>query len=266
MFVLSKLVGLLSEPITVFYLVMVLVCLLSYSRRRMNLGRKILAASLGIIAILAVFPFERWFMVALENRFPLPDALPDHIDGIIVLGGGVNPSITAARHQVTINSAGTRMTILIPLANAHPESRLIFTGGSGSVLEQEFKEATYVEEFYRQIGFDPGRIVFEDQSRNTRENALLSKEIMGPKPGETWLLITSAFHMARAVGCFRAVGWPVIAYPTDYTTTGRPEFAWSDLRFSPGNGLSGLRTVSHEILGLISYRLLGWTDTLLPSP
>lgn len=266
MFVLSKLVGMLTEPITVFYLLMVLGCLLMYSRHRIKLGRKILTVSLGVVTIAAVVPFDRWFMVALENRFPPPAALPEHIDGIIVLGGGTNPSISAARHQVSINSAATRMTALVPLANRHPEARLIFTGGSGSVFEQEFKEAIYVKEFYEQIGFDTSRISFEDQSRNTHENAVFSKQLMGPKPGETWILITSAFHLARAIGCFRAAGWPVIAYPVDYLTSGRTSFGWADLHFNPGTGLSGLHTVIHEVLGLISYRLLGWTDTLLPSP
>ena len=265
-FVLSKLVGVLAEPVTLFYLVMVLGFLLTLSRRRLVLGRRILAVTLGLVAIPAVLPLEHGFMVALENRFPPPASLPEHIDGIIVLGGGVNPGVSAARGQVTLNGAAVRMTALIPLANRHPEARLIFTGGSGAVLEQQFKEAPYVKQFYEEIGFPTDRIVFEDQSRNTRENALLSKEIMAPKPGETWLLITSACHMPRAVGCFRAVGWPVIAYPTDYTTTGRNRWDWSDLRFNPGGGLGGLRVMMHEALGLISYRMLGWTDALLPAP
>ncbi|TAN58535.1 MAG: YdcF family protein, partial [Magnetospirillum sp.] len=264
MFVLSKVVGALSEPVTLFTLLVALGWLLSYSRRRMVLGRRILAVSLGLVAIPAVLPLERWFLVVLENRFPSPEALPEKIDGIIVLGGAVNPVVSAARGQVTANGAVTRLTALVPLVHRYPEARVIFTGGSGAVLDQEFKEATYVKEFYRQIDFDADRVVFEDQSRNTRENALFSKDLMAPRAGENWLLVTSAFHMPRAIGCFRAIGWPVIAYPTDYQTTGRMDMAWSDLRFSPGSGLGGLSTMLHETLGLISYRLTGWTDTLLP--
>ena len=265
MFALSKLVGALTEPVTLFYLLMMLGCLLACSRRRAGLGRKILAVTLGLVAVPAVLPLDRWIMIALENRFPSPAALPEHIDGIIVLGGGIDPVISAARGQVTLNSAASRLTALIPLARRHPEARLIFTGGSGSVFDQQFKEATYTAEFYREIGFDGDRMVFEDQSRTTRENAVFSKAVMAPKPGETWVLITSAFHMPRAVGCFRAVGWPVIAYPTDYTTTGRFGWGWSDLRFNPAAALGGLRIIAHEALGLVAYRLLGWTDAVLPS-
>ena len=266
MFVLSKIVGALTEPVTLFVLVMALGTALSFSRHWAKRGRRILAVSLILAAIPSVLPLERWFVTWLENRFPAVTELPDHVDGIIILGGAVDPVVSAARGQIAVNSAVSRLTALIPLVHRYPDARVIFTGGSGSLTEQEFKEATYVRDFYRQIDFDPGRIVFEDQSRNTRENAVLSKPLMEPKPGETWLLVTSAFHMSRAVGCFRAVDWPVLAYPTDYATTGKTGWAWSDLRFSPARGLGGLATIWHEIQGLISYRILGWTDSVLPSP
>ena len=266
MFVLSKIVGALSEPVTLFVLVMAAGTTLSFSRRWAGWGRRILAVTLILSAIPSVLPLERWFIAGLENRFPVPSSMPDHVDGIIILGGAVEPVVSAARGQVALNSAVSRLTALIPLAQRYPDARVVFTGGSGSLLDQEFKEATYVKAFYQQINFDSGRIVFEDQSRNTRENAVFSKRLMAPKPGETWLLVTSAFHMPRAVGCFRAVDWPVTAYPVDYMTTGRTGWAWSDLRFSPARGLGGLTIIWHEMLGLVSYRILGWTTSVFPSP
>jgi uncharacterized SAM-binding protein YcdF (DUF218 family) len=265
MFVLSKLVGALTDPATVFVVLMAASWLLMLSRSFVRAGRRLMGGLLAVILVLAVIPVESAVMTALENRFPQPD-LPHRVDGIIVLGGSINPVISAARGQVSLNSAATRLTALIPLAKRYPEARMIFTGGSGTLLSQEFKEAGYAKEFYRQISFDPERIIFEDQSRNTRENALFSKDIMMPKPGETWLLITSAFHMPRSVGCFRAIGWPVIAYPVDYGTTGRDEFGWADLRFSAAAGLGGLRPILHEAVGLLGYRLLGWTESILPAP
>ncbi|CAA7624473.1 YdcF family protein [Magnetospirillum sp. SS-4] len=266
MFVISKLVGALTEPVTILVLVMGLCWMLLRSRRFARAGRRLMGATLAVVLALAVFPVESVMMTALENRFPPPASMPERVDGIIVLGGGINPVISAARGRVALNSAASRLTALIPLARRYPEARLIFTGGSGALLSQEIKEATYVKDFYMEIGFDPDRIVFEDQSRNTHENAVLSKEIMAPNPGETWLLVTSAFHMPRAVGCFRAAGWPVVAYPVDYATTGRGEGGLSDLRFSVAAGLGGLRTVAHEMLGLVGYRLLGWTESVFPAP
>jgi uncharacterized SAM-binding protein YcdF (DUF218 family) len=105
-------------------------------------------------------------------------------------------------------------------------------------------------------------MTFESRSRNTRENALFSRELMRPKPGEVWLLVTSAVHMPRAMGAFRAVGWTMLPYPVDYLTTGE---AVPPLRLAP-DGLRSLGAVGHELAGLAYYRLRGWIGALLPSP
>ncbi|EME70857.1 hypothetical protein H261_06484 [Paramagnetospirillum caucaseum] len=266
MFVLSKLLGYVTDPATVFLLLVIAGWLLTLSRRWLRAGRTVLGVTLLTVVVLSVVPVERWAMTRLEGRFSAPDPLPDRVDGIIVLGGAISPALSAARGQVAVGSAVTRMTALFPLARRYPEARLMFSGGSGNAFDQTLREADYAEIFYRDLGFDTGRIVFERDSRNTRENATRAKEIMQPKPGETWLLITSAGHMPRAVGCFRAVDWPVIPIPVDYNTTGRPGPWWSELRFSPQKGISGLGPLIHEGLGLVIYRLMGWTDALLPQP
>lgn len=266
MFLLSKLLGFVTDPAMVFMLLILSGWLLVLSRRWLSLGRKILSITLLVLVFTSVFPVEKWALAWLEDRFQAPDPLPEKVDGIIVLGGAISPEQSAARGQVSVGSAVTRMTAMIPLARRYPEARVVFTGGSGNAFDQEHREADYAEMFYRDIGFDTGRVVFERNSRNTRENATLSKELMQPRPGETWLLITSAWHMPRAVGCFRAVGWQVAAIPVDYQTSGISQPWWSELRFSPQKGIFGLGPLIHEALGLVIYRLMGWTDALLPQP
>lgn len=140
----------------------------------------------------------------------------------------------------------------------------MFSGGSGVLGHQEPKEAHYVAPVFARLGLDPTRIVFEDRSRNTAENAQLSKKKMNPTAGENWLLVTSAFHMPRAVGSFRKVGWPVIPYPVDYNTTGRGSGGGVSFRLS--SGLSSTGAGLHEWLGLLFYRLTGRTDELYPGP
>jgi uncharacterized SAM-binding protein YcdF (DUF218 family) len=264
MFVLAKLVGMLTEPLNLFFLVTAVGCGLLFTRHA-RLGRRLVAGAVGVGLVLALLPVNHWATVMLEDRFPPPARIPDHVDGIIVLGGAIDPVVSAARGQVSLNGAAERLTALVPLARRHPEARLVFSGGSGAVLSQETKEATYAREFYREIGFDADRIIYEAQSRNTHENALFSKQLTDPKPGETWLLITSALHMPRAVGSFRGVGWPVLPYPVDYLTAGRLTRA-AALRFSLAEGLGGLAAAVHEWEGLVGYRLAGWSDTLFPSP
>lgn len=266
MFLVSKLVGLLTDPATVVLLLLAAGWLLGLSRRGRRKGQALVGATLAVVAFLAVVPVEKWAVTWMENRFPPPETLPDKVDGIIVLGGAISPELSAARGQVSMGGGATRVTALTALARRYPEARLVYTGGAGDPFEPDLKEADYAETFYREQGLDSGRIVFERQSRNTRENATLTREIMQPRPGETWLLVTSAWHMPRAVGCFRAAGWPVVAYPVDYATTGLAKPWWAELRFNPAKGFTGLGAFIHEAMGLASYRMMGWTDELFPKP
>jgi uncharacterized SAM-binding protein YcdF (DUF218 family) len=126
-------------------------------------------------------------------------ALPDKIDGIIVLGGAINQTITQARHQPSFNGSAERMTEFVALARLHPEARLVFSGGSALIFDTELKEAPVARVFFASMGMDVSRIVFEDSSRNTYENALYTRDVMKPLPGETWVLITS---FTCAPGCF----------------------------------------------------------------
>ena len=105
--------------------------------------------------------------------------------------------------------------------------------------------------------------MFEDRSRNTHENAVFSHALAQPKPGETWVLITSAFHMPRAVGAFRRAGWTVVPYPVDYALEPDPPMSWQ-MDFLGAMGT--LRSAVHEWTGLAAYRLTGKTDALFPAP
>jgi uncharacterized SAM-binding protein YcdF (DUF218 family) len=151
--------------------------------------------------------------------------------------------------------------MVIPvLARQFPQAKIIFSGGSGSALRQQFKGADAVAEYIDQLGLS-SRVLFENQSRNTYENALLSAELLGGVPGGQWLLVTSAFHMPRSVGIYRKQGWNVIPYPVDHyssTETG--------LKLDPKlwRNLRDLNTAMREWIGLVVYYLTGKTDQLLP--
>ena len=103
----------------------------------------------------------------------------------------------------------------------------------------------------------------ETQSRNTFENAVYTKQLMNPDSDDVWLLVTSAFHMPRSVGIFRAIGWDVVLWPVDYQTTG--QFEWE-----PGidiaAGLHNINVASREMIGLAAYWLMGRTSALFPAP
>jgi uncharacterized SAM-binding protein YcdF (DUF218 family) len=112
------------------------------------------------------------------------------------------------------------------------------------------------------IGVPVERMTFEKTSRNTYENAVYSADIMRPTPQEKWLLVTSAWHMPRAMGCFRKAGWNIYPAPTGYFTSGdyTPHYYF---RFD--EQLRDLTTAVHEYVGLLAYWWMGRTSALWPA-
>src|SRR5690606_25038385 len=136
----------------------------------------------------------------------------------------------------------------------------VFTGGSGSLVNQVYKEAEWSKKLFAQQGMDITNIIFEGQSRNTYENALYSKRLANPRPYENWLLITTAFHMPRAVGVFCKAGFPVIAYPVDHWTL--PENLLR-IEWNFTAHFYDFNIALQEWVGLLVYRLTGKTAGLL---
>lgn len=265
MFVLSKVFYFLFKPsnILLFTLIFGVVLLWWRGEGGRRWGRGILTV-LAVASLLAsVTSLSEMLLEPLENRFAVPKALPAHVDGIVVLGGAIDSDVSTARGQITLSDDGMRLTKAVELARLHPEARILFTGGSGKVFFPRILEAPLAGHFLEDLGLDPARLMLESRSRNTYENALFSRELVRPQPGETWVLITSAAHMPRSVGIFRALGWQVIPYPVAFRTTGHhsfiefPEFT---------DSLLELNLAAKEWFGLVAYRLMGRTNTLFPGP
>lgn len=261
-FELSKILWLLFSPGSVLVALLVVGAFLCWTRwRRGGVALVTLAAVLAVGV--ATLPFGVVLVRDLENRFPVVDALPARVDGVIVLGGMVDQFVTKARGQLAVNGAIERLVVLAQLARRYPEAKLIFSGGSGRLGRSETTEAAALAPYVDQFGLDPRRIAFEGESRNTHENALFTFRLVQPKPAETWILITSAVHMPRAVGSFRKVGWRVLPYPVDFQTTGGETL---DPTFDFAGGLASLSHALHNWVGLLFYWFTGRTDALLPGP
>lgn len=261
-FVVSKLFGLLASPASLIVIGSVLTAVLTWTRCRRTL-RVVAAATAALGIVTAILPTGAWLLAPLATRFAVPDLAAGPVDGIVVLGGAIDVPASVAAGRIALTGEGDRMTAFLALARQFPQARLLFSGGTASLVNRADREADFVPRFLAEQGIDPARLVVERESRNTRENALFSLAAAQPKPGERWLLVTSAWHMPRAVGSFRAVGWPVTAYPT-----GRPADAaavgfegWSTLR-----NLGRSRLALHEWCGLFAYRMQGYTESLIAAP
>jgi uncharacterized SAM-binding protein YcdF (DUF218 family) len=230
--------------------------------RRRRTGYALMGGALAVALVCAVLPVGAWLLAPLENRFA-PPSLPERVDGIVVLGGAIQPALSADRGALALNANAERLVAFSALARRYPEARLVFTGGSGDLLRPEHREGDWMGAFLDAVGLPRERVLIERDSRNTDENARFTLAAAKPKPGEVWVLITSARHMPRAVGIFRRQGWAVLPYPVDYLT---PRRVGAAPGFDLLRGLAGLDAAAYEWLGLAYYRLSGRTDAWFPRP
>jgi uncharacterized SAM-binding protein YcdF (DUF218 family) len=202
----------------------------------------------------------------LEYRFERPDLdrIGPSIAGIVVLGGGEDSQPVGAPQLAALNEAAERYTEAVALARRLPQARVIFSGGSGRLLKAEPPEAAAAGRLLVALGVEKDRIVLEAESRDTYENARFTARILEPKPGERWLLVTSAWHMPRAMGCFRKAGLAVEPWPVDYRAPRR--FDPTRTYTSIPEGLRRLDFIVREYVGLAVYYLTGRTTDLLPGP
>jgi uncharacterized SAM-binding protein YcdF (DUF218 family) len=269
-FILSKTLGALTVPSNVLIAFMLIGFVLLFTRWA-RAGQRLLIVCVAVFLVVGAMPVGSALTAALENRFPawVETAAPP--DGIIILGGPVKIGISRARGTVELDRSAERFTAIPALARRYPNARIVFTGGSGRLTDNaagEFSEAPFAVRLLESIGIPRERILVEGRSRNTAENASFTKTLVRPKPGERWLLVTSAAHMPRSVASFRGVGFPVEPYPVDWQTDGRRRPWWRWLVPSLGviGGWGRLDDAAKEWVGLVAYRLAGHTTELFPAP
>jgi uncharacterized SAM-binding protein YcdF (DUF218 family) len=260
-FVFGKLVWALLQPGNLLLLCLLAGTLLLLRGRRRGELLVVLSA-IGLL-LFAVAPIGPAMMLVLEQRLPRPAKLPDRIDGILVLGGAVDPRISLAYGETVFNSSIARVLGGVALARHHPEAKLALVGGEGEFIPIGFAESRATRGFVLDEGIPATRLIIEERSRSTHENAVLAKEMIRPELGQNWVLVTSAFHMPRAVAAFRAVDWPVIPYPVDFKVDPRTGLR---ANFSLVDGLGSSTIAGKEWAGLVGYRLLGWTKEFFPAP
>ncbi len=225
-FALSKTLGIMLLP-TNFLIGLGFVGAMLLFTRFAPLGRKLVVASLVLLAICGFSPLGNLLLVPLEARFPPWDDTHGAPDGIIVLGGSIDPERSAARGVTVFKGSVDRIVAAAALAHRYPKARIVFSGGSANfVSDDSAKEADYVVSVFERLGIAGNRLTMERRSRNTQENAEFTKTLVSPKPGERWLLVTSAFHMPRSIGVFRKAGFAVEPYPADWRTGG-PGHLWA---------------------------------------
>ena len=258
----SKLFWLLAAPANLFCLLLLVAAFASFGRseKQRCFGRKLTFTLALLVFVIAVFPVHEWLLAPLENRFK--PIMPHHVDGIILLAGGENPTLTRARNQPALGNSSRRYLTFASLALSFPQAQLVFTGGNPHLSNQSgIKTGTVAREILQSLRIPLDHAVFEENSRNTFENALHSAALVHPKPEQNWLLVTAATHMPRAMAVFRKAGWNVFPAPTDYLGDGSFSFK---LSFNLYDHLTAINFALREYFGLFHYWLTGKIDQLWP--
>jgi uncharacterized SAM-binding protein YcdF (DUF218 family) len=262
-FIVSKVLGFFTQPSNVIATVCAIGALLLLLRRQRT-GTLLLSFGVVLLLVLGYSPAGNVLMLSLTERFPAWQSDGREPDGIVVLGGAIDADATAARQLLEVNSSAERVTAMLELARRYPKARIVFSGGPSSLIETSLAEAPVAGDLLQRFGVAPDRIVLESASRTTDENARFTRAMVAPKPGELWLLVTSAVHMPRAIGVFRKAGFDIEAYPVDWRTRGWIDAAEPFDQLS--SGLARTDAAMHEWVGLVAYWLSGRSSELLPGP
>jgi uncharacterized SAM-binding protein YcdF (DUF218 family) len=263
-FYLAKIFWFFAQPSGLLLVMMIAGAVLLRAGRTRS-GRRLIAASVALLLVGGLLPLSNWLILPLEQRFPRADLTAGDVTGIVVLGGGEDARIWIERGVHSLNDAGERFTEAAGLARRYPKAKVVFTGGSIEILTRPTIGADAARAILGDLGLVEGeRLVLETKARDTWENAVFTRALVTPMPGERWLLVTSAWHMPRSMGVFRKAGFAVEPWPVDYRTAG----PWDALRpfEAPSDGLRRLDTTVREWIGLVSYRITGRSDALFPGP
>ncbi len=252
-FVLSKSLSFLEQPVNWAVTLLLIATFLAY-RRHVTLARRLCVASAVIIMITGVVAVPEVLLKRLEDTHPAGAVDLSSCEGVVILGGSFDSGLRSLeRDQVLLTSAAERVTTAIALARSQPTLKILHAGYSGALDERGWTEAELASRFFAEQGFPPGRVLYEDRSRDTYKNATFSRQVDGVDATKRWLLITSARHMPRALAVFRKAGWNVVAWPVDYVTGDSVNY----FEFSVLGGAGRWQTVLHELLGLALYRATG---------
>jgi uncharacterized SAM-binding protein YcdF (DUF218 family) len=255
----SKLFWIIISPDNLFLVFLTAGIFLLFTRWQKK-AKKLLLIMVFPAWLLALLPIGEWLFYPLESQYPSHPVLPDQIDGIIVLGGAVNPSLSQYWKQLETYSSHERLSEFILLAKQYPEARLVFTGGNASLRKHATTEAEQVKDYFIQSGINKNRLLLENEARNTYENAIYSKRLAQPASDENWILITSAYHMPRSMGVFCKQGWATIPYPVDHAS--QPDRMFT-AKLNLSVHLFNLVEASHEWVGLLAYFVTGKSSQLL---
>jgi uncharacterized SAM-binding protein YcdF (DUF218 family) len=219
MFVAGKILWLVAQPLSLAFLFKLLaIAALAFGRRWLAFALTSIAATIMFVTLFT--STGAWALQRLEAVYQRPE-LPQPLACMIVLGGAFDLEVTAGRGGMEMNQSADRFIEAARIARLRPEAKILISGGDGSFSGDYKSDAELAPAFFSAMGVDPARLLSEDASRNTSENVAFTKTVLAREGLSNCLLITSAYHMPRAVSLFDVQGVAVTPWPSDYRASGR---------------------------------------------
>tara|TARA_B100000575_G_scaffold259221_1_gene231308 strand:+ start:1248 stop:2027 length:780 start_codon:yes stop_codon:yes gene_type:complete len=254
-FYFSKILWIIINPYN-FFIIIALLAVTSYLLKLKKIYKFLFFFYFSFILLVSFFPIGKYLIHKLEKQYYNLE-IPERIDGIIILGGVTNVTLHNDFNEVNVNDSAERLIESVPIIKNNPDVTIIFAGGSGDMLNPNLNHAKVVKAFYEKTGVDTSRIIFETESRNTFENLLYSKEIAEPNHNNTWILITSAFHLKRSTLIAEKLEWKLHPYPVDFKV--RKDFKFN-ISLDLLSNIVYFQNATHEWLGLLYYYFMGRTN------
>lgn len=250
-FILSKILAPFTQPFT--YIVLSLVTALALYRVP-KIGRGSLLAAVLLVALFGT-PFLPDLLIRRLERAYTPPAAPSQVDAVIVLAGMLDVQ-QSSEEYLEFGEAVERILTGMRLVREGVGDKLVIVGGSGDLFNQTKRESVFLRQFAIDFGIPANSILIDPDSRNTYENAVNARKIMEEHGLRSSILITSALHMPRSMGCFRSVGLEPIAYPVDFISDDEG-YRFSAIIPDVGH-IDHMTRAFHEYFGLLAYKIAGY--------
>jgi uncharacterized SAM-binding protein YcdF (DUF218 family) len=256
MFFLEKIIIQCISPLGLSLLVVPVGLVLILLRKRTRIGWCLVALPLIWLCVWSLPAVSIWLRQGLERQTP-QRAASDYptADAIVVLGGSIEGGRAGWRDGPHLLAGADRVWFAAQLYRAGRAPAIIFSGGNSEWSRTDEPESGAMQAFAIDLGVPDSSIMLESRSRNTRENAIYTKQLLDEHHFNSILLVTSAIHMPRALALFQSQGLSVTPAPTDFDAI-PPRTVWQ--RWLPDTeALDRSTKALKEYLAIAIYRVRG---------
>jgi uncharacterized SAM-binding protein YcdF (DUF218 family) len=243
----------LSRPLNLV-IILLLCSLISLHRQRIQLGRRLLVLALAVLLISSSPFISNISMNSLERQFkPNTVSGSPTVDVIVVLGGTVSTSLPPKSEPDEIY--GARLTSAYRLFREKKAPLILVTSGSAYRTQEGLlrHESSDMKDYLQGLSVPAEAIIEESKSRNTKENFLYSQQILKKRQIKKIILVTSAYHMPRAMKWFSKAGIEITPFPTEFKSN-EGLMSYQDIIPSQ-SAFNDFSTALKEYLGLLAFHV-----------